>query len=176
MALLAEEIVEEWLNRLGYFTIRGVRSGVDEIDILAIRPSQAGIECRHVEVQASTNPISYIAPTTRAARNAGERTNSAKRREQAFLEACVDEWLEKKFYSTKKEQIRNRLAPGPWSLELVVHRVRHRGELDCIRGRGIRVHRLADVIAALVGPDNVVGSAAGSALIELVTFERHDDE
>lgn len=27
MALLAEEIVEEWLNRQGYFTIRGVKVG-----------------------------------------------------------------------------------------------------------------------------------------------------
>ena len=27
MALLAEEIVEEWLNHRGYFTIRGVKSG-----------------------------------------------------------------------------------------------------------------------------------------------------
>ena len=27
MALLAEEVVEEWLNRQGYFTIRGIRLG-----------------------------------------------------------------------------------------------------------------------------------------------------
>ncbi len=36
MALLAEEVVEEWLNRNGYFTIRGIKVGVDEIDTLAI--------------------------------------------------------------------------------------------------------------------------------------------
>jgi len=42
MALLAEEVVEEWLNRKGYFTIRGVKVGVDEIDILAIRPTLDG--------------------------------------------------------------------------------------------------------------------------------------
>ena len=28
MALLAESLVEEWLNRDGYFTIRGVKHGV----------------------------------------------------------------------------------------------------------------------------------------------------
>lgn len=54
MALLAEEILEEWPNHLGYFTIRGVRSGVGEIDLLAIRPGDGGIECRHAEVQASS--------------------------------------------------------------------------------------------------------------------------
>ena len=31
MALLAESLVEEWLNRAGYFTIRGLKHGVDEI-------------------------------------------------------------------------------------------------------------------------------------------------
>lgn len=57
MALLAEELVEEWLNRKGYFTIRGVKLGVHEIDLLAIRPSDAGLECRHLEVQASVRPL-----------------------------------------------------------------------------------------------------------------------
>jgi Holliday junction resolvase-like predicted endonuclease len=37
MALLAEEIVEEWLNRQGYFTIRGIRLGVNEIDLVAVK-------------------------------------------------------------------------------------------------------------------------------------------
>jgi hypothetical protein len=37
MALLAEEIVEEWLNRHGYFTICGIKMGVHEIDLLAVK-------------------------------------------------------------------------------------------------------------------------------------------
>jgi len=57
--LLGEEVVEEWLNRNGYFTIRGIRVRVDEIDILAIRPLPDGKhECRHIEVQLSINSIS----------------------------------------------------------------------------------------------------------------------
>jgi len=35
--LLAESLVDEWLNRQGFFTIRGVKHGVGEIDLLAIR-------------------------------------------------------------------------------------------------------------------------------------------
>jgi hypothetical protein len=35
VAPLAEELVEEWLNRKGYFTIRGIKVGVHEMDILA---------------------------------------------------------------------------------------------------------------------------------------------
>ncbi|MDA3926002.1 MAG: hypothetical protein PF904_14995 [Kiritimatiellae bacterium] len=58
MALLAEEVVEEWLNRQGYFTIRGIRLGVHEIDLLAFKPGLKGKHiCRHIEVSVSTNPI-----------------------------------------------------------------------------------------------------------------------
>ncbi len=52
MALLAEEIVEEWLNRQGYFTIRGIRLGVNEIDLVAVKfRSGESPVCCHVEVQ-----------------------------------------------------------------------------------------------------------------------------
>ena len=37
MALLAESLVEEWLNRSRFFAIRGIKHGLAEIDLLAIR-------------------------------------------------------------------------------------------------------------------------------------------
>jgi hypothetical protein len=49
MALLDEQLVEEWLNRQNFFTMRGIKSGNDEIDLLAIRPIPEGLECWHVE-------------------------------------------------------------------------------------------------------------------------------
>jgi len=62
MALLGESLVEEWLNRDGFFTIRGVRHGVDEMDLLAIRREKSGkVIGRHVEVQISFRPIGFIA-------------------------------------------------------------------------------------------------------------------
>ncbi len=61
MALLAEEIVEEWLNRQGYFTIRGIKTGVQEIDLLAVKwENNFQVKRRHIEVQASMRPVSYI--------------------------------------------------------------------------------------------------------------------
>ena len=33
MVLIAEEVVEEWLNQQGFFTIQGIRLGVKEMDI-----------------------------------------------------------------------------------------------------------------------------------------------
>jgi hypothetical protein len=62
MALLAEEIVEEWLNRNGYFTIRGIKLGVQEIDLLALAVRGTTIEARQIEVQVSVRPVSYLCP------------------------------------------------------------------------------------------------------------------
>jgi hypothetical protein len=55
MALLAEELVEEWLNRAGYFTIRGVKLGVHEIDLLAVRPVTGGLECQPLSALPSSS-------------------------------------------------------------------------------------------------------------------------
>lgn len=60
MALLAEQLVDEWLNRNGFFTLRGIKSGVHEIDLLGIRMSKGVLEGWHVEVQISFRPVSYI--------------------------------------------------------------------------------------------------------------------
>ena len=65
MALIAESLVDEWLNRKGFFTVRGIKHGVGEIDLLGVRPTENGLEAWHVEVQASFRPIGYIAPLTK---------------------------------------------------------------------------------------------------------------
>ncbi len=58
MALFAEALVEEWLNRSGYFTIRGVKVGNSEIDLLAVSPNES--DGLHVEVSVSIRPMGYI--------------------------------------------------------------------------------------------------------------------
>ncbi len=88
MALLDEQLVEEWLNRQNFFTIRGIKCGVDEIDLLAIRPMPEGLECWQVEVQISYRPVGYIGGDT-----------SARRRTPEQLRAGVKQWVEKKFTS-----------------------------------------------------------------------------
>ena len=65
MAFLAETLVDEWLNRQGYFTVRGLKDGVSEIDLLGVRPGPKGLEACHVEVQASFRPVGYITPITK---------------------------------------------------------------------------------------------------------------
>jgi Holliday junction resolvase-like predicted endonuclease len=85
-ALLAEEIVEEWLNRQGYFTIRGIKLGVHEIDLLAVKPNEGVVECRHIEVQASMRPVSFISKVPKKLQKGGRAANSASRSETELVE------------------------------------------------------------------------------------------
>lgn len=169
MSLLAEEVVEEWLNRQGYFTIRGIKLGVDEIDLLAIRPHRSGeIERRHIEVQVSVRPVSYICRVPKAVQKAtGRAANSAKRSGEDLVQG-VAEWIEKKFTKPKKLALMQSLATGKWTSELVLHNVKAESEVQLIREHGIVIHRLRDIVAELRQPDAMVSSASSGDLLELI--------
>ncbi|HXB59362.1 MAG TPA: hypothetical protein VNU95_07345 [Candidatus Acidoferrales bacterium] len=169
MALLAEEIVEEWLNRDGWFTIRGIKMGVDEIDILAIKPANDGIECRHLEVQASFNPVSYLTKVPKKKRLPGQAAGSARHRSDEDLRICVREWVRQKFEHPKKVKQRAALFNGKWTRELVVHNLKHPEELTLIREFGITVHSLSELIVSFRRDRTVVSKAAGADFVELVT-------
>ena len=169
MALLAEEIVEEWLNRQGFFTIRGIRLGVHEIDILAVRETNGKIERRHIEVQASVRPVSYISRVPKSVQErTGRAPTSAKTRNSEELTAGVKEWIEKKYKLQRKIDVRQELAAGDWSFELVVHRLRHTEELDVFKAQGIKTHLLSDVVDSLEHGEFTVSSASGANFVDLV--------
>ena len=174
MSLLGEEVVEEWLNRNGYFTIRGVKVGVDEIDILAIRPLPDGKhECRHIEVQLSINPISYITKVPAVIRKeTGIGPHNAKKRDVAQLTQGVHEWVEGKFNHPRKVKLRDSLCPGSWTKELVVGIVKHEEELDLLRQAGITIHRLKDVLSEMVEKRTVVKAAGGADLFDLMLLKK----
>ena len=173
MALLAETLVEEWLNRAGYFTIRGVRYGVSEMDLLAVRPSADGLEARHVEVQVSTNPIAYISPlSVEQSRALGRARTSAWVRPDDVLKASVAAWVEKKFFSPAKAKARNKAWPGmQWSLEFVHGDVRHQNELRLIEDCGIKTHTFHSVLASLCsdGAETHKGGA-GTDIAEMLAY------
>ena len=171
MALLAEELVEEWLNRQGYFTIRGVKVGVHEIDLLAVRPTPSGLECRQLEVQASVRPVSYVTRLPLAVQKAtGRSPASAKFRHDDEIRQGIKEWVAKKFDHPEKRRLRTRLAPGPWTRELVLHRVKYEHEVALITEVGIIVHRLSDIIEQLKRHDLLLEGAAGASLTDLVAL------
>src|SRR5258708_32136746 len=124
MALLAEEIVEEWLNRDGWFTIRGIKIGAGEIDILAIKPTRNGIQCRHMEVHAAFNPIGYITPVPKVRRQPGQGAGYTERRSDEELQSFVSVWVRNKYDHPKKVNQRKALFNGPRTRHLVVHKIK----------------------------------------------------
>src|SRR4051812_18899274 len=106
MALLGESLVEEWLNREGFFTIRGVRHGVDEMDLLAIRREKNGkITGWHVEVQVSFRPVAFIGKLPKGTMN----RQSVRARSVQEVEDCARTWVEAKFKAAAKAKMRDQL-------------------------------------------------------------------
>ena len=98
MALLAESLVEEWLNRNRFFTIRGIKHGLAEIDLLAIRhEADTSVIGWHVEVQVSFRPVTYIAKLTDDMARVLKRVRTnASARTPDQIEMCASEWVQSK--------------------------------------------------------------------------------
>lgn len=173
MALLAEEIVEEWLNRNGYFTIRGIKLGVHEIDLLALAVRGSAVEARHIEVQASITPVSYLCPLPKLTqKQTGRKPMSMKQRSPSELADGVTEWVNKKFENHAKKRLRNTLFQGKWKYELVIHHVKFPEELDLLEMHGIQIHRLDDIVANLSEGRTIIQSASGTDLLQLILLGR----
>ena len=163
MALLDEEIVEYWLNNNGYFCMRGIKTGLGEIDFLAVKPLEEGYECLHVEVTVSFRPIGYIGGGP-----------SAKRRTPQEVVAGVDSWVEKKFTDPKKALKRQELFPNAtWGFVLVCANVKHEEELALFEERGLEVVRYRDILEDLATSRTQVNSTAGH-IIEMLRYMRSE--
>lgn len=160
MALLDEQLVEEWVNRRGFFTIRGIKLGIDEIDLLAVSLNLPSPKYWHIEVQISFNPVGYI----------GGDTN-ARRRNEEEIAAGVKQWCEKKFTHPRKVQKRQQLAPGAaWEFKLVHGVLRDASELTQMHRLGIETIPYQQVIDDLMEPANAQSSSAASAITDLLRY------
>jgi hypothetical protein len=151
MALIAEEVVEEWLRQQRYFTIRGIKQGVEEMDVLAVKP-QAGKspDLRHVEVHVSMNPVSHLMPwTIELQKELGIRSGSQRPRTAEQETECVEAWVAKKFKDKKKAALRESLYPGEWKYEFVVHKVKFPDETKALEKHNIKVIPLVTILADL---------------------------
>jgi hypothetical protein len=176
MALLAESLVEEWLNRSGFFTMRGIKHGVGEMDLLGIRREPGGsITGWHVEVQASFRPIGYIAKlTTDLAGKADKKRSrtSAVARSPNEVEACARDWVRAKFHAADKTRLRETLWPGvAWSYHLVHAVVREPRKLAVFESEAVKCHPFQEVLSELLGHGAMAFSgSAGGDLVEIVGY------
>ncbi len=183
MALLAETLVEEWLNRQGFFTIRGIKEGVGEIDLLAVRPRGGGlVDAQQVEVQIGLRPISYMTNLTpRLAKQLNKAPGSAYKRTPDMLRECVEAWVKKKYHDPRKMRRRDALWPGANWEGIFVHGVfKHPEELELIGGSGVRLVPLRVVLFDLCETGRrEFTAAAGGDLADLIEFFAssvgHDD-
>jgi hypothetical protein len=160
MSMLDEQLVEEWLNRQNFFTMRGIKQGVDEIDLLGVRTSPSGNEYWHVEVQISYRPIGYI----------GGDSN-AKKRSSDEIEEGIKAWVTKKFTSEKKVMRRNAIAPdATWRYVLVHGAVRDITELDHIKDLGISLIPYKQVLLDLQQQAKSHSSSAASNIIDMLHY------
>lgn len=161
MALLDEEIVEYWLNNKGFFCMRGIRTGLGEIDFLAVRPSEDGYDCWHIEVQVSFRPVGYL----------GGDTNAKKRSPEQLAEG-VEQYIHKKFTSDAKVAKREALLPNAdWKYKLVLAKLKDETEIELLEDRGIEVIRYDSVISELEQAKSSVYSTAGN-IVEILRYVR----
>ena len=172
MALIAEQVVEEWLTRQGYFTIRGLKMGIDEIDLLAIKNNGIGEwEKIHVEVQVSIRPVNYICGLTKERQeefSINGSGNAAKRTDQQ-LELAVQDWIQKKYLSEKKQQVRRSLTGSDdWKYVFVHGIVKKEEELAFIRNHNVKTISIQEVLKSLAVEKSNYTTGSATDLIELM--------
>ena len=141
------------------------------MDLLAIKTKGTEVEeCRHIEVQASMRPISYISRVPKEIqRTEGRSANSAKRSSDELVQG-VKEWVDAKFKTQKKTALMQTLFNKPWSSELVIHNVKSEEEVRLIEQAGIKVHRLKDLVTELQHRKFIISYAAGANLTDLINM------
>ncbi len=176
MALLGESLVEEWLNRGGFFTIRGVKHGVDEMDLLAIKPQDdRRVIGWHVEVQISFRPIGFIG---KLGKDSGSTPSSARKRTPEEIETCARRWVEAKFRAPDKKRVRDRLWPGvTWAFHFVHAVVRDPRELEIFANEGVILHPFHEILSTLARRKvHSFSGSAGGDLAEIVSYYRSFDK
>jgi len=161
MAHLSESLVEEYLNRKKYFTIRGAKQGVGESDILGIRHFGEKIEGLHVEVQTSFRPVSYLS------------NPNAKKRSDQEVDEQMKRWIEKKFTSKTKSSLRESIFPGiKWNYVFVCARLKDEREKDHITEAGIRIIPFGEVLSFLIKKvkKGEFTTSSGGDLVEVMRY------
>jgi hypothetical protein len=180
MALQAETLVEEWFNRNGYFTIRGIKDRINEIDILAIKNlGEYGWDCVHCEVQVGIRPVTYICKlTNELAAELGVKASSAKSRTEQQIATCAKQWVANKYKAKNKKQIREKLNPnGSWRYLLVHGNVKEPKELVYIESEGVKLFPFRQILNDLCTKQTQLdfsGSSAGD-LVEIINFIQSND-
>jgi Holliday junction resolvase-like predicted endonuclease len=133
---IIENIVANWFNSKGYFLIKNLKVGVNEIDILAIRlnSDQKINDAVHIEVQCSSNPIGYIGGTP-----------SAKKRDASEVELGVAAYIEKKFNNKKITDVIKNLVGNKYRKMFICGKLKEEDTVKYFEKNGIMVKRVWEI-------------------------------
>ena len=145
--------------------MRGVKCGLSEIDLLALRQTEKGLERWHIEVQTSFRPIGYI----------GGNTNARKRSTVETHEG-IKQWVDKKFKDARKSERRTEIASGSdWKFVLVHANVRHPEELEHLKAFDIKLVSYRQVLNDLMKGKSNTSSSIASDIVDILSFVRSND-
>lgn len=160
MALLDEQLVEEWLNRQHYFTIRGLKSGLGEIDLLAIQNTTELQKCWHVEVSVSFRPIGYLGGDS-----------SARKRTDIEIKKGIEQWVDKKFANNLKVAARNATYSNrDWQFVFVHGVMRDDIELQYLTELGVKCIPYSEVLTWLREDKNTHSSSVASGIADIMRY------
>ena len=103
---------------------------------------------------------------------------SAIKRHPDIVEAGIGDWVEKKFRSPKKQEMRDLCWKGiDWQYKLVHGRVHDESELTFIEARGVELVRFENVLQALCEhkPAELFGGA-GTDIAEIIRYYAESPE
>ena len=169
MALIAEELVEEWLIQKKFFTVRNLKSGNDEIDLLGVKLNgKSKNELVHVEVSVSHSPMSWICRINQ---------RSAARRSPEEIKSEVDAWVERKYKSEKKQLMRDNLIPhantDDWEM-MFVHGIltdQNHKEMEYMKELGIKIISIKKIMLDLQDNDGrVFTGGTGKEISNLISI------
>jgi hypothetical protein len=138
MSDLIADVVGEWLCLKGYFIIRGLKVGLNEIDVLAIKPRDGRIaEAAHYEISISTTPIGYL----------GKR--NARRQSETEVRKSVARFVAKKYTNANTVKLIERLVGKRYDRYFVTGNRKHEMEVVALKEHGVKVIPVTQVLAEL---------------------------
>ena len=140
MALIDEEIIQEWLISRGFLTIRGLRKGNREIDLLGVKSTGPNPEYWHIESQVSFKPIGHIGG------------GGAARQTKREMERRIQGYIDRKFNHPQIVDLREKVTAGvEWKKGFVYAVAAFPYEIECFRNNGVHVYQYREIIRDLIG-------------------------
>lgn len=161
---IIENIVAGWFNSKGYFLIKNLKVGVNEVDILAVRldDNQKVNDAIHIEVQCSSNPIGYIGGTP-----------SAKKRDASEVEVGVVAYIDKKFNNPKITGVIKSLIGNKYRKMFICGKLKEEETIKYFEKNGIKVMRVWQIFKDIKTNEEKYKTGEGNRYHQLLHLNDH---